>query len=228
MRDIHPIEELQRVSRRHFFGTSADGIGSVALTSLLGRSAQASPAIAETKSHLQFPPRIKRVIYLFQAGGPAQQDLFEYKPLLNEQNGQQLPERIRGGQRLTGMSAPQASTPLAGSLFKFAQHGKSGAWLSEILPHHRRIVDDICFVKSMWTEAINHDPAITFVQPGSQSAGRPSMGSWLSYGLGSMNDDLPSFIVLVTANQADQPLYARLWGRGFLASKYQSSTLRPA
>src|SRR5262249_12436678 len=126
MSDIHPIEELQRVSRRHFFGTSAAGIGSIALTSLLGRSAQAAPTTAEAKSHLQFPPRIKRVIYLFQAGGPAQQDLFDYKPLLNQQNGQQLPEHIRGNQRLTGMSAQQASIPLAGSLFKFAQHGQSG------------------------------------------------------------------------------------------------------
>jgi hypothetical protein len=125
------------------------------------------------------------------------------------------------------MSAQQASIPLAGSLFKFNRHGQSGAWLSEALPHHRRIVDDICIVKSMWTEAINHDPAITFFQTGSQIAGRPSMGSWLSYGLGSMNDDLPSFIVLVTANQADQPLYARLWGSGFLDSKFQGVQLRP-
>ena len=170
---------------------------------------------------------MKRVIYLFQSGGPAQQDLFDYKPLLNEQNGQQLPDHVRGGQRLTGMSAQQASIPLAGSAFKFAQHGQSGAWLSEVLPHHREIVDDICFVKSMFTEAINHDPAITFFQTGSQIAGRPSMGAWLSYGLGSMNDDLPSFIVLVSANQADQPLYARLWGSGFLDSKYQGVQLRP-
>src|SRR6476620_10726293 len=197
MPDSHPIEDLQHVSRRHFFGTSAAGIGSVALSSLLGdsfgNSAQASTANMGTESKLQFPPRIKRVIYLFQAGGPAQQDLFDYKPLLNEQNGQQLPERVRGGQRLTGMSAQQSSIPLAGSIFKFARHGQSGAWLSDLLPYHRRIVDDICIVRSMWTEAINHDPAITFFQTGSQIAGRPSMGAWLSYGLGSMNDDLPSF-----------------------------------
>ena len=226
-----PIDELQRVSRRHFFGASAAGIGGVALSSLLdssfARAAQNLSASTSARSPLQFPPRIKRVIYLFQAGGPAQQDLFDYKPLLNQQNGQQLPAHIRGEQRLTGMSAQQASIPLAGSLFKFKQHGESGAWLSEVLPHHARIVDDVCFVKSMWTEAINHDPAITFFQTGSQIAGRPSMGSWLSYGLGSMNDDLPSFIVLVTANQADQPLYARLWGSGFLDSKYQGVQLRP-
>ena len=184
-----------------------------------------SPAAQLAGLHL--PPRVKRVIYLFQAGGPAQQDLFDYKPLLNEKNGEQLPDHVRGGQRLTGMSAQQASIPLAGSIFKFAQHGQSGAWLSELLPHHREIVDDVCFVKSMFTEAINHDPAITFFQTGSQIAGRPSMGAWLSYGLGSMNDDLPSFIVLVSANQADQPLYARLWGSGFLDSKYQGVQLRP-
>ena len=178
-------------------------------------------------SHLQFPPRVKRVIYLFQAGGPAQQDLFDYKPLLNEQNGEQLPDYVRGGQRLTGMSAKQSSIPLAGSVFKFAQHGQSGAWLSELLPHHRKIVDDVCIVKSMYTEAINHDPAITFFQTGSQIAGRPSMGAWLSYGLGSMNADLPSFIVLVSANKADQPLYSRLWGSGFLDSKFQGVQLRP-
>src|SRR4051812_13249315 len=231
MHDPHSDEDLQRVSRRHFFGTSAAGIGSVALGTLLSDSlretSHAASANYAATSHLQLPPRIKRVIYLFQAGGPAQQDLFDYKPLLNEQNGQQLPPHVRGDQRLTGMSAQQASIPLAGSIFKFRQHGQSGAWLSDALPHHRRIVDDVCFVKSMWTEAINHDPAITFFQTGSQIAGRPSMGSWLSYGLGSMNDDLPSFIVLVTANQADQPLYARLWGSGFLDSKYQGVQLRP-
>src|SRR3954467_4649638 len=227
MPDSHPIEDLQRVSRRHFFGTSAAGIGSVALSTLLGPSATATSTASSPQSRLQFPPRIKRVIYLFQAGGPAQQDLFDYKPLLNEQNGQQLPDHIRGSQRLTGMSAQQASIPLAGSIFKFARHGQSGAWLSEVLPHHRKIVDDVCFVKSMYTEAINHDPAITFFQTGSQIAGRPSMGSWLSYGLGSMNEDLPSFIVLASANQGDQPLYARLWGAGFLDSKYQGVQFRP-
>jgi hypothetical protein len=224
-------KELQHITRRHFFGTSAAGISGIALGALLGESmcnaAQAATATLGNVSHIQFPPRIKRVIYLFQAGGPAQQDLFDYKPLLNQQNGQQLPDRVRGGQRLTGMSAQQASIPLAGSIFKFAQYGQSGAWLSEVLPFHRRIVDDICIVKSMFTEAINHDPAITFFQTGAQIAGRPSMGAWLSYGLGSMNDDLPSFIVLVSANQADQPLYARLWGSGFLDSKYQGVQLRP-
>ncbi len=222
MHDPQSTKDLQRITRRHFFGTSAAGIGGVALGSILGGSIAGSAAAAGQ----QLRPRVNRVIYLFQAGGPAQQDLFDYKPLLNQKNGEQLPEHIRGGQRLTGMSAQQASIPLAGSTFKFAQHGQSGAWLSEVLPYHRQIVDDICIVRSMYTEAINHDPAITFFQTGSQIAGRPSMGAWLSYGLGSMNDDLPSFIVLVSANQADQPLYARLWGSGFLDSKYQGVQLR--
>jgi uncharacterized protein (DUF1501 family) len=230
MPDEHPIETVQQLTRRHFFGSSAAGIGSVALGALFAsqsNSAGASTSAVGSASPLQFQPRVKRVIYLFQAGGPAQQDLFDYKSLLNKSNGEQLPESIRGSQRLTGMSAQQASFPLAGSIFKFAQHGQSGAWLSELLPYHRQIVDDICIVPSMFTEAINHDPAITFFQTGSQIAGRPSMGAWLSYGLGSMNDDLPSFIVLVSVNQADQPLYARLWGSGFLDSKYQGVQLRP-
>jgi hypothetical protein len=194
---------------------------------MLGGLARGAGDHAQSTVGLHSSPRAKRVIFLFQAGGPAQQDLFDYKPLLNMQNGEQLPAHIRGGQRLTGMSAQQASIPLAGSVFKFAQYGQSGAWLSELLPHHQKIVDDTCFVKSMFTEAINHDPAITFFQTGAQIAGRPSFGAWLSYGLGSMNDDLPSFIVLVSANQADQPLYSRLWGSGFLDSKYQGVQLRP-
>src|SRR5262245_35352032 len=143
MRNLELLGEFQNITRRHFFGTSAAGIGSVALSSLLGQSAPAASAATRPQSQLQFPPRIKRVIYLFQAGGPAQQDLFDYKPLLNEQNGKQLPPHVRGDQRLTGMSAQQASIPLAGSLFKFKQHGKSGAWLSDILVHHQRIIDDI-------------------------------------------------------------------------------------
>jgi hypothetical protein len=225
---FHPgISDVARVTRRHFFGTSAAGIGGVALGTLLGSNSTRMAGASGAVHGVHFPPRAKRIIFLFQSGGPAQQDLFDYKPLLNEKNGQQLPDEVRAGQRLTGMSAQQTSIPLAGSIFKFTQHGKSGAWLSELLPNHRKIVDDVCFVKSMFTEAINHDPAITFFQTGSQIAGRPSFGTWLSYGLGSINDDLPSFIVLVSANQADQPLYARLWGSGFLDSKYQGVQLRP-
>ena len=229
MRKVRPSDELMRVTRRHFFGRTAFGLGSLALGSLLGESAAKAAVSSETLTNegLHFPARAKRVIYLFQAGGPAQQDLFDYKPLLNQKNGEQLPDHVRAGQRLTGMSAQQASLPLTGSIFKFGQFGDCGAWLSELLPYHRDIVDDVCFIKSMYTEAINHDPAITFFQTGSQIAGRPSLGAWLSYGLGTMNDDLPSFIVLVSANQADQPLYARLWGSGFLDSKYQGVQFRP-
>lgn len=215
------------VTRRHFFGQTAAGLGSIALGSLLAPPRCATAGGSASASALHFRPRAQRVIYLFQSGGPAQQDLFDYKPLLNEKNGEQLPAYVRAGQRLTGMSAQQASIPLAGSIFKFAQHGQSGAWLSELLPHHREIADDICIIRSMWTEAINHDPAITFFQTGSQIAGRPSFGAWLSYGIGSMNDDLPAFIVLITAGQGDQPLYSRLWGSGFLDSKYQGVQFRP-
>jgi hypothetical protein len=231
MHDPEYLRNLPRVTRRHFFGASAAGLGGLALSSLLNGSFAHATGAARTPSGglhgLHFPPKIKRIIYLFQSGGPSQQDLFDYKPLLNEKNGEPLPESVRAGQRLTGMSAQQSSIPLAGSIFKFAQHGQSGAWLSDLLPHHREIVDDVCFVKSMFTEAINHDPAITFFQTGSQIAGRPSMGAWLSYGLGSMNDDLPSFIVLVSAGQGDQPLYARLWGSGFFDSKFQGVQFRP-
>lgn len=197
------------------------GLGSVALGHLLGRDANAMPALLP-----HIAPRAKRVIYLFQSGGPSQMDMFDYKPLLNKMNGQQLPDEVRQGQRLTGMSANQASLPLAGSIFNFAQHGESGAWVSDLAPHTAKVVDDLCFVKSMYTEAINHDPAITFLQTGSQISGRPCIGSWLSYGLGSDNDNLPSFVVLLTKNKGGQPLYARLWGSGFLPSRHQGVQFR--
>jgi hypothetical protein len=155
------------------------------------------------------------------AGGPSQLDLFDHKPKLRELNGQNLPPEVRGDQRLTGMSSNQASFPLAGSKFDFAQHGKSGAWVSSLLPHTAKVADNLCFVKSLWTEAINHDPAMTFFQTGSQIAGRPSLGAWVTYGLGSLNDNLPGFVVLVTKKPTDQPLYARLWGNGFIDSRHQ-------
>ncbi|HCK41824.1 MAG: sulfatase [Planctomycetaceae bacterium] len=207
------------VNRRHFFKSGATGIGVLALSHLMGES---SPAMMD----LNFAPKAKRIIYLFQSGAPAQQDLFDYKPLLRELNGEELPSEVRGEQRLTGMSVNQSSLPLAGSLFEFQQWGDSGAWLSDQLPYHRRIVDDICFIRSMHTEAINHDPAITFFQTGSQIAGRPSLGAWLMYGLGSENANLPGFIVLTSAGKGGQPLYARLWGSGFLDSKYQGVRFR--
>jgi len=225
MRASEFVNSVQHLTRRHFFGRTAVGLGGLALGTLLGERATGGEQHAAL-SALHHPARVRRVIYLFQAGGPAQQDLFDHKPLLRERHGQPLPDHVRGGQRLTGMSAQQSSIPLAGSPFQFAQYGQSGAWLSELLPFHRSIVDDVVFIKSMYTEAINHDPAITFFQTGSQLAGRPSLGSWLSYGLGSMTEELPAFIVLVSANQADQPLYARLWGSGFLDSKYQGVQFR--
>jgi hypothetical protein len=213
-----PFDPLA-LTRRHFLSASSLGLGGLALAALWPRELSAAPTDPTGGPH--FPPQAKRVIYLFQSGGPAQQELFDYKPLLNERHGEQLPDHVRGGQRLTGMSVYQASIPLAGSVFKFARHGRGGAWISELLPHTAGVADEICIVRSMFTEAINHDPAITFFQTGSQLAGRPSMGAWVTYGLGSMNENLPAFVVLVTKNQGDQPLYARLWGGGFLDSKYQ-------
>jgi len=219
------------LSRRHFLNRFGMGLGGIALAYLLGPTARAAAASVFpyhrgilTAPH--FPPKAKRVIYLFMAGGPSQLETFDYKPLLNQRNGENLPESVRMGQRLTGMSGNQAILPLAGSQFKFGQYGKSGAWISELLPHSAKIVDDLCIVRSMYTEAINHDPAITFMQTGSQLSGRPSIGAWLNYGLGSDNDNLPSFVVLITPGKVDQPLYSRLWGSGFLPSKFQGVQFR--
>jgi hypothetical protein len=214
---MHAVDPLA-LTRRHFCSRFGLGLGSVALASLLPRELGA--AVAPT-SFPNFPAKAKRIIYLFMSGGPAQQDLFDYKPKLRELNGEPIPPAVLGQQRLTGMSAGQSIFPLAGSQFEFAQHGKCGAWFSSLVPKLAGVADELCFVKSMWTEAINHDPAITFFQTGSQIAGRPSLGSWVSYGLGTMNDNLPSFVVLVTKKLTDQPLYARLWGNGFLDSRYQ-------
>ncbi len=171
-------------------------------------------------------PRAKRVIYLFQSGGPSQIDLFDHKPVLQQRNGEELPESVRRGQRLTGMSGNQSSLPLAGAQFKFAQHGESRAWVSELLPETAKIVDKLCIVRSVHTQAINHDPAVTFLQTGSERAGRPSFGAWLSYGLGSRNSDLPEFCVLITKDKGGQPLYQRLWGAGFLPARHQGVQLR--
>ncbi|MFN3166283.1 MAG: DUF1501 domain-containing protein [Phycisphaeraceae bacterium] len=225
------------ITRRHFLNRSALGIGSAALAGLMpgpGTSAKPRPtAISDglTKpggvlGEPHFAPKAKRIIYLCQSGAPSHLDLYDYKPALNKLHGEQLPDSVRKGQRLTGMSANQASIPLAGSPFKFTQHGRGGAWFSELIPNIASIADDLCVVNSMYTEAINHDPAITFFQTGSQIAGRPSLGAWLSYGLGSENSDLPAFIVLVSANQGGQPLYARLWGSGFLDSRHQGVQFR--
>src|SRR4051812_39121310 len=220
-----------QMNRRDFFGRFALGIGGAALSSLFSQDAVAARAAPFNpfKGILaapHFPARAKRIIYLFMSGGPSQHDLFDYKPLLNKMNGQDLPASVRMGQRLTGMSANQATLPLAGSIFKFNQHGQSGAWMSELMPWTAKMADELCFVKSMHTEAINHDPAITFFQTGSQLAGRPSMGAWLSYGLGSANENLPAFVVLISKDRIDQPLYARLWGNGFLPSIHQGTQFR--
>ncbi len=210
-------------TRRHFFGKAAAGIGIPALASLL----QADSGGLAGLPH--FPAKAKRVIYLHQSGGPSQLDLFDYKPGLNKSHGIELPASVRNGQRITGMTSGQASFPVTKSIFNFSQHGKSGTWLSELLPHTAKIVDDIAIVKTVNTEAINHDPAITFIQTGSQQPGRPSFGAWLSYGLGSENQNLPAFVVLIAQSSAvntDQPLFSRLWGNGFLPSKYQGVNFR--
>jgi len=226
------------LTRRHFFGRGAVGIGAAVLASLLnqdllGAGVHGAPATAPggLPGLPHFAPSAKRVIYLFQSGAPSQMELFDYKARLYDVRGSELPDSIRQGQRLTGMTSAQASFPVVPSLFKFAQHGQSGAWLSELLPHTAKIADELCFVKSMHTEAINHDPAITFFQTGAQLAGRPSIGAWVSYGLGSENQDLPAFVVMVSqgsGNPLDQPLYDRLWGSGFLPTQYQGVKFRSA
>jgi hypothetical protein len=214
-----------RMKRRDFFSHFALGLGGAALAHVANASGASLPG-GGTLAAPHLPARAKRLIYLFMSGGPSQLETFDYKPLLNQMNGRDLPESVRQGQRLTGMSSNQASLPLAGSIFKFNQCGQSGTWVSELLPHTAGIIDELCVIKSVFTEAINHDPAITFFQTGSQVAGRPSMGSWLSYGLGSENQNLPAFCVLITKNKADQPLYARLWGNGFLPSQHQGVQFR--
>ena len=210
------------MTRRHFFGRMAAGIGTAALGSLLNPS-----LLASTPHQTHFPARAKRVIYLFMAGGPAQMDLLDYKPTLEKLHETELPASVRMGQRLTGMTSGQKNFPVVKSLFKFSQHGQCGAHISELLPNIANIVDDICVVKTVNTEAINHDPAITFIQTGFQQPGRPCMGSWLSYGLGNANDNLPAFIVMISnGKESDQPLYTRLWGSGFLPSEHQGVQFR--
>ncbi|MCY4162194.1 MAG: DUF1501 domain-containing protein [Flavobacteriaceae bacterium] len=227
---------FQNNNRREFLKKMGFGIGGLALGYLLdpfgfGKN-NGSSLTKLQKGSLALPhfaPKAKRLIYLFQSGGPSQLDLFDYKPKLNENRGMDLPESVRMGQRLTGMTSGQATFPLTGSVYDFAQYGESRAWLSELLPYIGKIADELCFVKSMHTEAINHDPAITFFQTGSQLPGRPSFGSWMSYGLGSLNDNLPSFIVMLskgTGREVAQPLYSRLWGNGFLSSLHQGVQFR--
>jgi hypothetical protein len=214
------------LARRQFLGRTATGFGTAALASLLNPQLFASSGSLST---LQFPAKAKRVIYLFMSGGPSHIDLFDYKPKLADYNTTELPGSIRMGQRITGMTAGQKSFPCAAPIFKFAQHGQTGAWISELLPHTAKIVDDIAIIKSMNTEAINHDPATTFLQTGAQQPGRPSFGAWLSYGLGSANENLPAFIVMISqgsGNKTDQPIFSRLWGSGFIPSEHQGVRFR--
>jgi hypothetical protein len=207
--------------RRQFLVRSA--AGTAALAGLLARDGLAA------KRPPHFKPKAKRVICLFQSGGPSHLELFDYKPALRKHHGQELPDSIRMGQRLTGMTSGQKSFPVIASKFDFARHGQAGTWLSELLPHTARVIDDLCLVRSMHTDAINHDPAITFFQTGSQQPGRPSFGSWLSYGLGSVADNLPAFVVMIShgsGSDANQGLLDRLWGSGFLPSSHQGVKLR--
>ena len=236
-------EQLEIMTRRHFFGrTSGIGFGSMALASLLAENAgaggiadqvkprpAAGPATGGLPGLPHFAPRAKRAIYLFMNGGPSQMDLFDYKPKMDALFDKDLPDSIRQGQRLTTMTSGQSRFPIAPSKYKFARHGKSGMWVSELLPWTAKIVDEISMIKTVWTEAINHDPAVTYICTGHQLPGRASLGSWLSYGLGTMNQTLPTFVVMTaswTGRKEAQAIYNRLWGSGFLPSKYQGVALR--
>ena len=211
-------------TRRHFFGRSAYGLGVAALSNLLGEELPSSGL----QGLPHFVPKAKRVVYLFQSGAPSQLDMFDYKPQLEKLRGTDLPDSVRKGQRLTAMTATQTTFRIAPSMFRFRQNGESGTWISELLPHTAEIADRICLIRSMHTEAINHDPAVTFFQTGAQLAGRPSIGSWIAYGLGSGNRDLPGFVVMVSSGSGrnGQPLYDRLWGSGFLPTRYQGVKFR--
>jgi hypothetical protein len=233
----HPIDAVARQmvaeeTRRRFFSRTAQGIGALALSSLLGESALAADAIGGQPGLPHFAPRAKRCIYLHLVGAPPQMETFDYKPKMKELFDKDLPESIRQGQRLTTMTSGQTRFPVAPSIFGFSQHGRSGAWVSELLPYTARMVDDIAIVRSMNTDAINHEPAITFFQTGLMVAGRPCIGSWLSYGLGSMNQNLPSFVVLQAKHNHPkanvQAISARLWSAGFLSGQYSGVSLRSA
>lgn len=225
----------KKLDRRNFLAKTSLGLGALALGSLIGKNAFGNlgkePAASLEEEVLRalphLAPKAKRVVYLFMSGGPSQFETFDYKPKLANMFGQNLPDSVRQGQRLTSMSSNQSILPMVPSLFKFNQYGKSNTWVSELLPHTAQVIDDLCLVKSLYTEAINHDPAITFFQTGNQLPGRPSIGSWVSYGLGTDNKNLPAFIVLISKNAVkDQPLYARLWGNGFLPSEHQGVQFR--
>ena len=207
-------------TRRTFLSRMSTGIGSAALANLLQGAEEKLP---------HHTPKAKRVLFLHQSGGPSQIDLFDYKPQMKKYAGQELPASVRMNQRITGMTSGQTTFPVTPTVFKFAQHGKNKTWLSELIPHTAKVIDDLCVIKSVHTDAINHDPAITFIQSGSQQPGRPSMGAWVNYGLGSENANLPAYVVLISQAHAvnnDQPLFSRLWGNGFLPSQYQGVKFR--
>jgi hypothetical protein len=235
---MNPHQEYALLeTRRYFLGRCAAGIGSMALASLLNpKLFGTTPAPLQPAREafgvlpaLHHRATAKRVIWLFMADAPSQIDLFDYKPKMHAFFNKDLPDSVRMGQRLTTMTSGQTRFPVAPSLFKFQQHGKAGAWLSELLPHHGKIADDITIIKTLHTEAINHDPAITFIQTGSEQAGRPSCGAWVSYGIGSPNQNLPAYVVLLSswsAKSGTQALFSRLWGSGFLPTKHQGVALR--
>ena len=232
---MNPLDELIRTeTRRQFFSRGASAVGMAALASLMGTDRFLNPADAAEaarKNLTHFAPKAKHVIYLHMVGGPSQLDLYDYKPKMKDFFDKDLPNSVRNGQRLTGMTSGQARFPIAPSKYKFAQHGKSGMWVSELLPHTAKMVDDMCFIRSMHTEAINHEPAITFMQTGNQITGRPCLGAWTSYGLGSLNENLPTFVVLVaipTNREQEQAISARLWGSGYLPSEHAGVSFRSA
>ncbi len=222
---MNPIEQSKLLmTRRHFFGRAGTGIGTAALAALAAQETRASEGLAGLP---HFPPTAKRVIYLFQHGAPSQLDLFDYKPKLQALRGTDLPDSIRQGQRLTGMTAYQSKFPTAPSVFRFQQYGQSGAWLSEVLPYTAKVADRLCIIRALQTEAINHDPAVTFLETGAQIAGRPSIGSWIAYGLGSESQDLPAFVVMVSQGVGNtQALAERQWASGFLPSRFQGVKFR--
>jgi len=227
---MNPLENpLNSFSRRSFLGLTGLGLGAMAARSLLAADLKI-PSSASLQTHTpHFAPTAERVIYLFQSGGPSHIDLFDYKPELEKVHGQDLPDSIRQGQRLTGMTSGQKNFPVCKSLGKFAQHGESGQWISDYLPYTSKVADKIAVIRSMHTEAINHDPGITFINTGSQFPGLPSMGSWVSYGLGSMNENLPAYVVLTSQGSGKnpgQPIFSRLWGSGFLPSNHQGVQFR--
>ena len=232
---MNPLREAKLIeTRRHFFGRAAAGIGTAALSSLLNpdlfsATSDSQDVVGGMPDLPHFAPKAKRVIYLFMSGAPSQLDMWDYKPKMNDWYDKDLPDSVRNGQRITTMTSGQKRFPIAPSTFKFKRHGQHGAWVSEVLPHTAKIVDELAVIKTVNTEAINHDPAITYIQTGSQLPGRPSTGAWMSYGLGSMNQNLPAFVVLhstVNGGFGGQALYARLWGSGFLSTRHQGVSLR--